>query len=286
MRNKPKRSLVFVVGLILLCLCSPLLYYVGRPLPIELRREIYPGVTYYRRVHFTPYPMIAHIVTVDTTAKNISFLVTPGNKDESLPLKARTTSKFLREFNVQIAVNGDGFTPWYSYGPFYYYPHSGQRIKPNGFAASEGNIYSNVKKSPTLYISKNGRVSFSRPDDIYNAISGDRLIVRNGKPVIGLDNDTPAPRTAIGLDNSGEKLIIIVVDGRQPLYSSGATMAELANYLVYYGAQTALNFDGGGSSTLVFEGLFGTSRVVNSPIHTGIPGRERPVGNHLGIFAK
>jgi hypothetical protein len=44
--------------------------------------------------------------------------------------------------------------------------------------------------------------------------------------------------------------------------------------------------DGGGSSTLVFEGLFGTSKVVNSPIHGSIPGWERPVGNHLGIFAK
>ena len=129
-------------------------------------------------------------------------------------------------------------------------------------------------------------MSFQKSGDVYNAISGDRMIVRGGKPVAGLDDTTPAPRTAIGLDGSGERLIIIVVDGRQPLYSSGATLKELADYMVLYGAETALNLDGGGSSTLVFEGLFGTARVVNSPIHTRIPGRERPVGNHLGIFIK
>lgn len=286
MSKRPKNRLIIILTLVMLCICSPLLYYVGRPLPVELRRELYDGVVYYRRVHFSPYPMIAHIVTVNTKLKNISFLVTPGQKDDPLPLKARTTSQFLREFNVQIAINGDGFSPWYAYGPFYYYPHSGQRIRPNGFAASKGNNYSENKKSPTIYISKNNQVSFRRPNNIYNAVSGDRMLVRNGKPVIGLDDITPAPRTAIGLDKSGEKLIIIVVDGRQPFYSSGATLKELANYLVYYGAQTAMNLDGGGSSTLVFEGWFGTANVVNSPIHTGIPGRERPVGNHLGIFIK
>ena len=281
-----RRNATAILVLLLLCLCSPLLYYVGRPLPIELRKEIYDGVVYYRRVHFSPYPMIAHIVTVDTNAENLSFLVTPGDKDESLPLRARTTSKFLREFNVQIAINGDGFTPWNSSGPLFYYPHSGDRVKPNGYAASKGDVYSTIRKNPTLFISKDNKISFSKPSKVYNAISGDRWLVRNGKPVVGLDDVTPSPRTAVGIDDGGEKLIIIVVDGRQPLYSSGATLKELANYLVYYGAENAINLDGGGSSTLVFEGFLGTSNVVNSPIQGGIPGRERPVGNHLGIYVK
>jgi exopolysaccharide biosynthesis protein len=130
-------------------------------------------------------------------------------------------------------------------------------------------------------------VSFGGPTGpLYNAISGDRKIVVRGKPVAGLDNEYAAPRTAIGVDSSGEKMIIVVADGRQPFYSSGATMDELARLLVYYGAEQAINMDGGGSSTLVFENWFGGSRVVNSPIHTGIPGRERPVANHLGIFVK
>jgi len=47
-----------------------------------------------------------------------------------------------------------------------------------------------------------------------------------------------------------------------------------------------MNMDGGGSSTLVMRNPLGIVRVINSPIQTGIPGRERPVGNHLGIFAQ
>ena len=283
--NNPRRNVSVIFVLLLLCICSPLLYYIGRPLPIEMRKEIYDGIVYYRRVHFTPYPMIAHIVTVDTSTDNISFLVTPGD-DDALPLKARTTSKFLREFNAQIAINGDGFTPWYSNGPFIFYPHSGDRVKPNGYAASKGDVYSSIRTKPTLYISKDGKIGFNKPSKVYNAVSGDRWLVRNGKPVTGLDDVTPAPRTAVGIDDGGQKLIIIVVDGRQPFYSSGATLKELADYLVYYGAENAINLDGGGSSTLVFEGFLGTANVINSPIQGGIPGRERPVGNHLGIFVK
>jgi hypothetical protein len=47
-----------------------------------------------------------------------------------------------------------------------------------------------------------------------------------------------------------------------------------------------MNLDGGGSSTLAVEGANGRPEVLNSPIHQRIPGRERPVGNHLGIFAE
>lgn len=98
-----------------------------------------------------------------------------------------------------------------------------------------------------------------------------------------LDDGTVAPRMAIGLDGSGQKLIIVVIDGRQPLYSQGATLAKLAEIMLYCGADTAMNSDGGGSLTLVVQGSLGP-RVLNSPIDNNITGRERAMGNHLGIF--
>lgn len=60
--------------------------------------------------------------------------------------------------------------------------------------------------------------------------------------------------------------------------------AELAGTLVQYGAWTALNLDGGGSTDLVVAGP-GGPQVLSSPIHNHIPGRERPVANHLAIYA-
>ena len=263
------------------------MYYAGRPLPIELRQELYTGVIYYRRVHFMPQVMIAHIITVDMTSPGLRFLVTPpdlSNKGGENPIKARTTSQFLKEFGLQIAVNGDGFTPWYSNSLFDYYPHVGDPIRPNGLAASRGKSYSDGIE-PTLYISINNVAQFGSPrGKIFNAISGDRMLIVEGVPLSNLPDERPAPRTAIGYDHGPSKLIIIVVDGRQPLYSEGATLQELADLLIYYGAEYAMNLDGGGSSTLVVRDQFRSARVLNSPIDNNIPGRERPVANHLGIF--
>ena len=56
--------------------------------------------------------------------------------------------------------------------------------------------------------------------------------------------------------------------------------------MIDIGAHDAMNLDGGGSSTLVVRGEDGQPRILNSPIDLYIPGRERPVGNHLGIYFK
>ena len=77
---------------------------------------------------------------------------------------------------------------------------------------------------------------------------------------------------------------LVVVDGRQPFYSEGITLQELADLMRALGAEYAMNLDGGGSSTMVVQGQDGRPRVLNSPIDNYIPGRERPVANHLGIY--
>ena len=101
---------------------------------------------------------------------------------------------------------------------------------------------------------------------------------------------TAAGGETIGGLTSGEfvayYLILVVVDGRQPGYSEGVTLQELADIIIFHGGHNAINLDGGGSSTMVVEGPLGGAKVINSPINGQIPGRERPVGNHLGIYAK
>jgi hypothetical protein len=86
------------------------------------------------------------------------------------------------------------------------------------------------------------------------------------------------------VDARGETLWLIVVDGRQRNYSAGVTLVELVDIILELGADAALNLDGGGSTTLVMEGTRGAV-LLNSPIHTRIPMRQRPVGNHLGVYA-
>ena len=269
-----------------------LLYDRGRPVPVPMKQKLYDGVTYRRVVRVFPRPMIAHVLTIDTRAKGVEFLVTPPDSEGEKPLKARTTSEFLADFGLQIAVNGDKFQPWWSNSPADYYPHVGDPVAPSGFSASNGEVYwignvEDVGVEPTLYISRRNVLGFNnQPSRVYNAISGDRMIVLKGKAVEDLDEVELEPRTALGINRNGRYLYIIVVDGRQPLYSNGATYVELAELLIEQGAYAAMAMDGGGSSTLVIEGGNGQPKILNSPIDNYIPGRERPVGNHLGIYIR
>ncbi len=282
-----------VIVSLMLCTGGYLLYDRGRPAPVPMKQKLYEGVVYRRLVRVFPRPMIAHVITVDTKAKGISFLVPPADSKGETPLKARTTSQFLEEFGVQVAVNGDGFSPWWSRSVADYYPRAGDPVAPFGFSASNGDVYwdgendGDIGVEPTLYINRRNALSFNnRPNNVHSAISGDRMLVLKGEIIPDLDNSEVEPRTAVGINRNGRYLYIVVVDGRQPLYSDGATFVELAEILIEQGAFAAMSMDGGGSSTLVVEGEDGLPRLLNAPIDNYIPGRERPVGNHLGIFVK
>ena len=76
------------------------------------------------------------------------------------------------------------------------------------------------------------------------------------------------------------------MDGRQPNYSEGVTLAELGRIVLDYGGDTALNLDGGGSTALVMQDTTGHPKVLNMPIDNRVPGRERPVANHLGVYVR
>jgi hypothetical protein len=85
------------------------------------------------------------------------------------------------------------------------------------------------------------------------------------------------PRSAVGFSRDSTRLYIVSVDGRQAA-SVGMTLIELADFMKAEGAWDALNFDGGGSTTMVVQG-----RVVNTPAD---PAGERPVGNALIVVRR
>lgn len=68
------------------------------------------------------------------------------------------------------------------------------------------------------------------------------------------------PRTAVGYDSTGSKMVMLVVDGRQTGVSEGVTSKDLAAIMANVGCVDALNFDGGGSSTLYLKD-FGVRNV-------------------------
>lgn len=82
------------------------------------------------------------------------------------------------------------------------------------------------------------------------------------------------PRTGIGFSKDSATLYLVTVDGRRES-DSGMSLAELADAMIQLGAYDAMNFDGGGSTTMVIDG-----KVVNHPSDQG---GERPVGSALLI---
>lgn len=295
-KTRQKRYLLLIVPLLVISIpVSVLFWYTHRPRPDDETRLIFDGITYQRDVRDDPRPMIIHVITIDLTNERVQFLVTPDSEIDGYTLPARTTSEFLEDFGLQVAINGDFFDPWRDYGPWDYYPHSGDGVNTRGLSASVGDVYTNGYMGgntySTLYISADNRVSFNQPSGgIYNAISGYLMIVRDGQTNVSPNRDvsyktTPHPRTVIALNQAGTELIFVLVDGRQPNYSEGATLFELADIIIEYGGYTALNLDGGGSVTLAVQGEDGTPELLNSPIHQYIPGRERPIANHLGVYA-
>jgi hypothetical protein len=112
-----------------------------------------------------------------------------------------------------------------------------------------------------------------------NAIGGGPRLVENGDNVAeasywgecldegGAAGMSRQPRTAIGATADG-KLIVLVCDGRQMNGSSGYTLPEMAARLVELGASTAVNLDGGGSSTFVGR----EGKVLNRPSDSGTSG--------------
>ncbi len=121
----------------------------------------------------------------------------------------------------------------------------------------------------------------SAPDykKIETAVGGGAVLVRNGVAQTEFSHNVTGrnPRTAIGLDKTGTKVTLVVLDGRRN-DARGMTQTELAELMAEIGCYTALNFDGGGSSTMVAD-IMGEQKVLN----TLSDGSLRNVTNSVGI---
>lgn len=286
----PAKRWLMLIAFIALAAFGLYRLWPERPLRRAEESRLFRGVLYIRQAPTRPRPLLIHIIAVDVATPGLDFLVTPGATGQQREILARTTSAFLTEYGVQVAINANFFEPFWSRNPFDYYPHSGDPVDLRGLAIANGQIYSRDRpRLPSLCIEP-GRVAIQTggcPPETTQAVTGVPLLLTQGSIRVApteAAGDNLAPRTAVGLDETGQKLWLVVVDGRQTGYSEGVTLYELAQIMQSLGATAAFNLDGGGSSTMVISTPAG-ARVLNAPFHTRIPMRQRPVGNHLGIYA-
>ena len=279
-------KLVFIIVLFLAYLTA--VYWLIRPFPTETEETLFSGITYTRRVQQQPRPIMIHIVEIDLTADGIQFTGTIGDLslNPDYEFTGKTTGDFLQEVNGQLAINGGFFNPFHAKTIWDYYPKAGEPVDVDGLSMANGIQYSPVRNRwPALCIagSTASITGSTCPSDTEHAVAGSVMLVRTGRITPRLQNKL-APRTAVGLSEDGNTMWLVVVDGRQRWYSEGITLPELAQLLHDLGAHNAINLDGGGSSTMVMLEN-GRSRTLNAPFHTRVPMRQRPVANHLGVYA-
>lgn len=226
-----------------------------------------------------PRLMRGHAVRIVLDTKGLRFFATPSNGDRPDHTDGLKTSTFLTRYKCQLAINASPFSPIHK--------EEGQPQKIEGLTISEGKIVSPERLAyPALLITKDNRVSIASPpfqlEGVHTAVSGFGIVLEKGKVVKG--GKDVHPRTAAGISQDGKTLYFLVIDGRQPKYSEGATTSEVGEWLAALGAFNGINLDGGGTTTLVVERPDGF-QVINRPIHGGKPGTERVSASHLGVYA-
>ncbi len=250
-----------------------------------------PGIIYYSETRTNP-PERWLVAEVDLKSPKLRLHVARGGADPDGPGKWQTPllepTKIAAREKWDFVVNGDFFEVRgtnTSHGDGTPY-RPGLWARVAGPAMSAGQAWSaSTNARPCLVVHPNQTATIEwRAQPFagdWEVISGNTLLVHAGAAgSFSTLSEQRQPRTAIGLDATGTRLKILVVDGRQPGVAVGLSYSELAAEMRRLGCQEALNLDGGGSSVMaVREAATGKMKILNLPSD----GRERPVANALGI---
>ena len=186
-------------------------------------------------------------------------------------------ANYVEHYNAVVGVNAD-----------FYNMTTGA---PGGALVMDGVEYHGGTSENFFAILKDGTAMIGGPSDyaayqdqIQEAVGGSVYLVKDGKPVVTSAADyynSRHSRTCVGITAEG-KVIMMVLDGRQEPFSAGGSAEELAQIMLDAGCVTAINLDGGGSTTFVAkqEGS-NTLTVVNRPSD----GYERSVSSSLMVVS-
>ncbi len=188
---------------------------------------------------------------------------------------------------VRAATNADFFD---IYGDFH----------PAGLCIKNGKVLANPDSDrPFFGVLKDGTPVISTltehpeyKESLSMAVCGSHIVLREGAP-FDLAFPEPfsglrAPRTCVGLCPDG-RVLVMVVDGRIPDYSNGATLVDLALIMRGLGATDMVNLDGGGSATMFLRPA-GEQKFAlqNRPADIDRPNDclIRPIYNSILLYSK
>ena len=218
------------------------------------------------------------VYIADVTVSSSDYLKTAFAQNAFGTNVTAKTSETAANNNAILAVNGD-----------YYGTNS------TGYVIRNGVVYRDTVREDSsngdLAIYKDGSFKIIYEDQIsayqlvidgvVNLLAFGPALVENGEIAVGTNEEVGQamasnPRTAIGIIDENH-YIIVVSDGRTS-ESKGLSLYQMAEVMKSYGVKTAYNLDGGGSSTLYFNG-----QVINKPTTGGNKISERAVSDIVYI---
>ncbi|MDH9149218.1 phosphodiester glycosidase family protein [Streptococcus infantis] len=218
------------------------------------------------------------VYVADITVSSSDYLKTAFAQNSFGTNVTAKTSVTAAENDAILAVNGD-----------YYGANSSGYVIRNGVVyrdtvrenSNNGDLA--IYKDGSFKIIYEDQISAEQlvKDGVINLLAFGPALVENGEIVVGKNQEVGQamasnPRTAIGIIDENH-YIIVVSDGRTS-ESEGLSLYQLAEVMKSYGAKTAYNLDGGGSSTLYFNG-----QVINKPTTGGNKISERAVSDIVYI---
>lgn len=224
------------------------------------------------------YSMKLFALEINLSNADISVEVTTPNNKKDFGFQQMTRQAIYENSDnhqVLAGVNGDFFntTTGVPNGILY---KDGAMIK--NYTGANANFFA-ILNDKTAVIGDNIKLEEVR-NDIQEGLGGGVRLVKGG--ILASQTDESVnPRTCIGVNETGTKVIILEIDGRNYHYSNGMTYEELGQCMLALGAYDALNLDGGGSSTFFIRDNENTGNFIlrNWPSDNG--GKERAVANGI-----
>ena len=218
------------------------------------------------------------VYIADVTVSSSEYLKTAFAQNTYGNNVTAKTSETAANNNAILAVNGDYYganTTGYVIRNGVVYRDTVQEDSSNGDLA--------IYKDGSFKIIYEDQVSADQlvKDGVVNLLAFGPSLVENGEIAVDTNSEvgqsmSSNPRTAIGIIDENH-YIIIVSDGRTS-ESEGLSLYQMAEIMKSYGVKTAYNLDGGGSSTLYFNG-----QVINKPTTNGNTISERSVSDIVYI---
>lgn len=178
--------------------------------------------------------------------------------------KGETVSNIAKDNDAVAAINAGGFHDPNGTGtgrlPYGFIMQDGNYVIGKDVGHDEAVDFVGFTKQGNLIAGTYTKTELADMDAAEGITFGPPLIVDGQKMITDGDGGWGiGPRTAIGQKKDGT-VIFLVIDGRQPGYSTGATLRDVQDVLYEEGCYIAANLDGGSSTTLYYNG-----KVVNKP---------------------